>query len=587
MRGPVCQHVDDESVMMSIVAIVAKVTSSVSRFQRDPPSPKEKGLSRRFPFGEAVAQRLMRSLALLVATVFLIGPASAEPTLSFADESKSSGIASVFSGDYEFMVGGGASAFDCDADGFSELLLAGGEGKATFYRNRSTQGGALKFEAAHVGLELDRVLGAYPLDVDADGNMDLIILRSGENVVMRGLGGCRFERANEAWGFDGGDGWSTAFAATWEKGANWPTIAIGNYIDRREEISPWGSCTDNWLHRPGGDGKGFAKPIALKPSYCPLSIMFTDWARTGTADLRVSNDRQYYEGGQEQMWHVLPGQPPKLYSPEEGWRYMRIWGMGIASYDIDYDGFPEYFLTSMADNKLQTLAAIPAEGKPKPGFKDIAFARGVTAHRPFIGDDLRPSTAWHTQFEDVNNDGRVDLFIAKGNVSEMPDFARADPNNLLIQGADGKFVEKADAAGVASTMTARGALLNDFNLDGKLDLVVVNRWENAEIWRNTSTETGHWLQFRLHQDGPNRDAIGAWIEVRRGDGKVLRREIFSGGGHLSGALDWWHFGIGGQGATDVRVLWPDGEQGPWQELAADAFYVLARGKPALRQELAR
>ena len=80
----------------------------------------------------------------------------------------------------------------------------------------------------------------------------------------------------------------------------------------------------------------------------------------------------------------------------------------------------------------------------------MAFARGVTAHRPYVGDDLKPSTGWHTQFEDVNNDGLVDLFIAKGNVWEMPDFAMKDPNNLLLQAADGKFQEAGDAAGVAS-----------------------------------------------------------------------------------------------------------------------------------------
>ena len=68
----------------------------------------------------------------------------------------------------------------------------------------------------------------------------------------------------------------------------------------------------------------------------------------------------------------------------------------------------------------------------RDSFKDGAYARGVTAHRPYTGGDLRPSTAWHTQFEDVNNDGLVDLFIAKGNVAKMPDFAAKDPNLSLI-----------------------------------------------------------------------------------------------------------------------------------------------------------
>ena len=34
---------------------------------------------------------------------------------------------------------------------------------------------------------------------------------------------------------------------------------------------------------------------------------------------------------------------------------MQIWGMGIASQDLTGDGQPEVFLTSQADNKLQTL----------------------------------------------------------------------------------------------------------------------------------------------------------------------------------------------------------------------------------------
>ncbi len=497
----------------------------------------------------------------------------------FVDETASSGIDSTYRGDWEFMVGGGVASFDCNADGFADLLLAGGEAPARFYRNRSTAGGPLSFVEAKSGLELDKVLGAYPLDIDADGVQDLVLLRSGENVAMRGLGECRFERANEAWGFDGGDAWSTAFSATFERGENWPTMAVGNYIDRFEDIEPWGSCTDNWLQRPAADaGRHFAPSVALKPSFCPLSILFTDWNRSGTPSLRVSNDREYYKGGQEQMWRIEPGKAPVLYSQQDGWRYLRIWGMGIASYDVNFDRYPDYFLTSMADNKLQVLAEVPTAGRPKPGFADIAFARGVTAHRPYTGGEIRPSTAWHTDFEDVNNDGLVDLFIAKGNVAKMPDFAEKDPNNLLVQGVDGKFVEMGDTAGIASTRSGRGAALSDFNLDGHIDLLVVNQGSPVEIWRNETNDAGHFLQLALRQDGPNRDAIGAWIEVRHGD-RVLTREVTVGGGHASGKTGWHHFGIGDNTGTEIRVLWPDGTAGAWQAVKADGFYLVQRDRP--------
>ena len=496
----------------------------------------------------------------------------------FANETATSGVVSRYTGEWQYMVGGGLATFDCNDDGLPEMLLAGGEKPANFYRNTSLRGGALTFKPEISGLEIDRVTGAYALDIDSDGIKDVVLLRVGENLLLRGKGNCQFERANEAWNFAGGDAWSTAFAATFEKAAKWPTLAIGNYIDRREELSPWGSCTDNWLHRPNANQLGFAKPLALKPSYCPLSMLFTDWNRSGTPSLRLSNDREYYEGGQEQMWRLEPDKVPTLYTEKEGWKFLRIWGMGIAGYDIDFDNYPDYFLTSMADHKLQTLASIQPDGQSKATFKDIAFAKGVTVHRPFMGDDLKPSTGWHAQFEDVNNDGRIDLFVAKGNVWEMQDFAMQDPNNLLVQGADGKFIEMADKAGVASTLQARGASLADFNLDGLIDLVVVNRNGPAEIWRNT-TKGGHWIEIEVKQDGPNRDAIGSWIEVKLAD-KVMRREMTVGGGHVSGGLGWWHFGLGDQTSTEIRVIWPDGETGPWQNLKTDGFYVLERGNAA-------
>jgi hypothetical protein len=495
----------------------------------------------------------------------------------FAEETATAGLDSVYQGEWQYMVGGGAAAFDCNDDGFDDLFLAGGEAPAKFYVNASTSGGALQFKPEQSGLELDKVTGAYPLDIDNDGKMDLVLLRVGENIAMRGLGNCRFEPANKAWGFDGGDGWSTALAATWEKGTDWPTIAIGNYIDRTEEISPWGSCTDNWLHRPRTDGTGFAEPQPLKPSFCPLSMMFSDWNRSGTPSLRVSNDREYYEGGQEQMWRVERGTAPALYTDKDGWKYLRIWGMGIASNDLDGDTYPEYFLTSMADSKLQTLAEIPADGKPKPGYKDVAFAKGVTAHRPYMGDDLRPSTGWHTQFEDVNNDGYVDLFIAKGNVAKMPDFAAKDPNNLLVQGPDGKFTEAGGTSGVGDTAVSRGAALADFNLDGLVDLVVVNRWEPAKIWRNETPGAGNWVQLKLAQPGANRNGVGAWVEVKSGD-RLQRREITVGGGHVSGQAGWIHFGIGDAKDAEIRVQWPNGEWSPTYKVAANGFALLERGK---------
>jgi enediyne biosynthesis protein E4 len=513
--------------------------------------------------------------AVLISTYSSVAAQDMPAVPTFVEEGVSAGITSIYAGDWEYMVGGGVATFDCSGDGRADMLLAGGEGPATFYRNTSVIGGALSFVPAISGLELDAVTGAYPLDIDSDGITDLVLLRQGENVAMRGLGDCKFARANEDWGFDGGNEWSTAFAATWEHGAKWPTLAVGNYLNRLEEDFPWGSCTANWLHRPAVEAAKFAAPVPLKPSFCALSMLFTDWNKSGTPSLRISNDREYYKGGQEQLWHVEAGKDPVAYTADEGWKPLKIWGMGIASYDLDFNGMPEYFLTSMADSKLQRAAPAVEGAAVAPTFGDVAFKAGVTAHRPYTGPEKKPSTGWHAQFDDVNNDGMVDLFVAKGNVDAMPDFALQDPNNLLLQRADGTFIEAGDKAGVASMKTSRGAALADFNLDGLLDLVVVNRREPAQLWRNTSMNAGHWVEVRIKQPGANTDAIGGWIEVKRGD-VVMRREITVGGGHASGQIGWRHFGIGAVTETEMRVQWPDGATSGWYNLASDKFYVLER-----------
>ena len=141
-------------------------------------------------------------------------------------------------------------------------------------------------------------------------------------------------------------------------------------------------------------------------------------------------------------------------------------------------------------------------------------------------------------------------------------------------------LEAGQIAGVDSTATSRGAMLSDFNMDGLVDLVVVNRDETAQIWRNTTKDGGNWFNVKLMQPAPNNDAIGSWLEVKIGD-KITRREIFIGAGHASGQLGWAHMGAGMAKEAELRVIWPDGTASAWEKLNASAHYVLERGKPAV------
>lgn len=544
-------------------------------------------VTRRWPLLVAVALLLAAMSGVAAATLWRPeghAPPTGPDAPRFVEEAESAGVTHAYDGEFMFFVGGGVATFDCDDDGRQDLYLAGGSQPAALFRNQSPVGEALGFESVPAPeTDLPGVTGAYPLDIDGDAITDLAVLRLGENVLLRGLGDCRFERANEAWGYDGGDAWTAAFSATWEAPNGFPTLAFGNYLVRESVEDRSYVCDDSELVRPNADGSSYGAPIRLSPGWCPLSMLFSDWDRSGRRDLRLSNDRHYNRTGEEQLWRVERGQPPRPWTLEEGWQRMRIWGMGIASQDLTGDGFPEIYLTSQADNKLQTLA----DGPSQPRYRDIAIEQKATAHRPYAGGDPLPSTAWHAQFEDVNNDGVMDLFVTKGNVEAQSEYAVRDPSNLLIGQADGTFVEGAEEAGITDYLRARGAAIADLNLDGLLDLVIVNRRENVSLWRNLGRgdaeayePMGNWIAIRLEDDSANRDAIGAWIEIQVGD-RTIHRELTVGGGHASGQLGWVHVGIGQAQEAVVTVTWPDGVRGEDQPVEANRFVILPRhGEPA-------
>ncbi len=85
--------------------------------------------------------------------------------------------------------------------------------------------------------------------------------------------------------------------------------------------------------------------------------------------------------------------------------------------------------------------------------------------------------------------------------------------------------------------TGRGALLADFNPDGKLDILQIDRRSNVALFRNLGHKaddgpplpSGNWTEIRLVEPNPNCDAVGARISVKTGV-RVQTRTIEVGGG---------------------------------------------------------
>jgi enediyne biosynthesis protein E4 len=434
-----------------------------------------------------------------------------------------SGVDHSYTGGAEHFVGGGVAVFDCNDDGRPDLFFAGGADPAALYRNESAVGGELRFEQVTSPVtDLTAVTGAYPIDVDSDGTIDLAILRRGADVVLRGLGDCRFEDATGAFGLDGGDEWTTAFSAAWEG-----TNACRRSRSATTAHSTTTACADGRLVRPAPAGDAYDAPIALSPSYCTLSMLFSDWDRSGRRDLRVVERPELLRRRPRAAVADGRREPPREYTRRRRVAAVADLGHGHRQPGPDRRrsprGVPDQPGRQQAADARNGSGATDVQGHGAEGGRHRASA----VH---AGGDALPSTAWHPEFEDVNNDGLVDLFVTKGNVEAQLDHAMRDPNNLLIGQPDGTFVEGAELAGIVGYERARGAAVVDLDLDGMLDLVVVNREANVTLWRNVGSgdaerpaPMGNWIAVRLEQPAPNVDAIGAWIEVKVGDRTVRGR----------------------------------------------------------------
>ena len=146
----------------------------------------------------ALAARSLMVLALSLSAV------AASAQVAFENRADQLPVQHSYEGEWHHYVGGGVAVMDCNGDQMPDIYAAGGAARSHLFINTSTAHGEVQFREGVMPIFTD-VTGAYPLDVDGDGILDLAILRLGPNVLMRGLGECRFEPAPADWGFEGGD----------------------------------------------------------------------------------------------------------------------------------------------------------------------------------------------------------------------------------------------------------------------------------------------------------------------------------------------------------------------------------------------
>ncbi len=200
-------------------------------------------------------------------------------------------------------------------------------------------------------------------------------------------------------------------------------------------------------------------------------MLFSDWDRSGRRDLRVRTTgsttprrRASSSGGSR------PATAPRLYTRADGWVTSRSGAWAS----------PATTSPATATRRSSSPARPTTSSRPwRPArAADLSRHRGSSAASPrpspYTGGDTLPSTAWHPEFQDVNNDGFVDLFVSKGNIKRAARL-RPEGSEQSAPRPAGRDLQRGWRGRRASPTfdRGRGAALADFNLDGLLDLVEV------------------------------------------------------------------------------------------------------------------
>ena len=497
-------------------------------------------------------------------------------------------------------LGGGAALFDYDNDGDLDLYLVQGrmlgEGKTLadarfppkqdqvlqgrLYRNDLTAGpdgrprGHLTDVTQASGLNADGYgMGVTTGDYDNDGHTDLFLTNLGGNMlwhnngdgtfanvtVKAGVGESRLAVSSAFLDFDR-DGWLDLYVAEYvdfTTANNKPCHAPSS---ARDYCSPkvYEPLPDR-LYRNKGDGTFTdvsATSRVAQSKGTGLGVVAADFNGDDWPDIYVANDglANFLWINQKDGAFLDDGLISGTAVNSAG---MAEASMGVDACDLDSDGDLDLFMTHLT-GETNTLYLNDGQG----WFEDRTAASG-------LGGPSKAMTAFGTGCFDYDNDADLDLYVANGAVNIILSLVKAadpyplhQPNQLFANLGEGRFADVSAESGTVFALSevSRGVAFGDIDNDGDSDLVVVNNNGPARLLINQVGSRNPWLGLRLIETH-GRDALGAWVEIRREGMPSLWRRVHTDGSYASAGDPRLLVGLAGPAkVTGILVRWPSGRR---------------------------
>lgn len=514
---------------------------------------------------------------------------------------------------HEFEIGAigtGVAIGDVDNDGRPDVLVVSKVESARLFRNL----GGFKFEdvtnkagvadPGEAGGAWKQ--GAAMADVNNDGWLDLYVCRfRAPNLLYVNQGDGTFKEAAAAHGLAVNDATSMAAFCDYDHDG-WLDVYIQtNLLDNSR--NPAGQR--DHLFRNNGDGtfSNVSDRAGISSQETQgHAATWWDYNNDGWPDLYVANDFAvpdflYRNNGDGTFTNVINEVVP----------HMSYSSMGADLGDLNNDGLIDFLVAdmaatthqkdqrTMADTRARTRDLRDDDPAPPNYLRNALYLNtgsGRVQEAAYLTGLAATDWTWSVRFEDLDNDGRLDVHVTNGMHREIHNtdlltrmmtaesaierirIARSGPvlkeANLAYRNlGDLRFEPIASAWGLDQRGVSFGAAFGDLDGDGDLDLVYTNFEAGVSVLRNDS-DRGHRIIIGLRGNRSNRHGVGSTVRLETAAGGQVRQLVLARG-YMSTSEPVIHFGLGDEATVSrLEVSWPSGHKQVFENLAADRRYTV-------------